>query len=542
MIGVEAAESEHSWVREFFELFKTPWEFARPAAVYDVLIRTHFGPSSAQAALVVQYDAPGGLSSPVGTEAHFGRDVFILYGAVTTFPEAGSSLVFLGDGGGALVQESGHDGATVVRIGYSLFREVENLLGHGQPEERAAFPSLELHIALLRSVITRSGTPLVELPPAPPGYDFMVCLSHDMDHPALRSHFLDHTMFGFLQRATLGTAVRVAQGRLTFRRALKNLLAAAALPLIYLRLFPDIWRRFDRFLEIERGKGATYFFIPRRGHAGRKREGVAPAKRAAGYELAPLAGQISGIAERGNEIGVHGIDSWLEADDGRAEKSILARQTGREATGIRMHWLYFDADSPRALDAAGFAYDSTVGYNGAVGYRAGTTQAYRPPGVSHLLELPLHAMDTALFYPGNLNLTDREAVGRVGRLADDFARFGGAMTINWHDRSIAAERLWDESYLSILRHLESRRAWFPTCGQAVEWFNARRSARFECESRPGGGQVVRVRLDKAIPPTNLRLRVHLPPPALRNRPLAERADPPFEDHSFSDHSEAILAS
>src|SRR6266496_4658031 len=38
MIGVVANEAEHPVVAEFFELFKTPWEFHRPGAHYNVLI------------------------------------------------------------------------------------------------------------------------------------------------------------------------------------------------------------------------------------------------------------------------------------------------------------------------------------------------------------------------------------------------------------------------------------------------------------------------------------------------------------------------
>ena len=38
MIGVIARADEHAWVREFFELFKTPWEFHRAARSYDVVL------------------------------------------------------------------------------------------------------------------------------------------------------------------------------------------------------------------------------------------------------------------------------------------------------------------------------------------------------------------------------------------------------------------------------------------------------------------------------------------------------------------------
>ena len=38
MIGVVANGAEHSTIVEFFELFKTPWEFWRPGSRYDVLL------------------------------------------------------------------------------------------------------------------------------------------------------------------------------------------------------------------------------------------------------------------------------------------------------------------------------------------------------------------------------------------------------------------------------------------------------------------------------------------------------------------------
>ena len=38
MIGVIASEVEQPAVAEFFELFKTPWEFHRPGKHYDVLL------------------------------------------------------------------------------------------------------------------------------------------------------------------------------------------------------------------------------------------------------------------------------------------------------------------------------------------------------------------------------------------------------------------------------------------------------------------------------------------------------------------------
>ena len=88
----------------------------------------------------------------------------------------------------------------------------------------------------------------------------------------------------------------------------------------------------------------------------------------------------------------------------------------------------------------GAAYDSTVGYNETVGYRAGTTQVFKPLQASRLLELPQHVMDTALFYRAHLGLSQREASTYLSRIVDNAEQFGGCLTINWHDRSMAPER------------------------------------------------------------------------------------------------------
>jgi len=143
-----------------------------------------------------------------------------------------------------------------------------------------------------------------------------------------------------------------------------------------------------------------------------------------------------------------------------------------------MHWLYFNESSPAILERAGFLYDSTVGYNETIGFRAGTTQGFKPFEVTTLLELPMHIMDTALFYPSHLNLTAQQAKKMVNSIIDKTLKFGGAVTINWHDRSIAPERLWGEFYAQLISELKARGAWCASAGRAVSWFQQRRSVAF----------------------------------------------------------------
>ena len=117
-------------------------------------------------------------------------------------------------------------------------------------------------------------------------------------------------------------------------------------------------------------------------------------------------------------------------------------------------------------------------------------------------------MDTALFYPSHLGLTGSAARAQIHRIESDFARFGGCFTINWHDRSLAPERLWGAAYCDLLDSLTERGAWFATASQAASWFRMRRSARFECDSTDPS--IVRIRIAAEQPDQlpALLLRTH----------------------------------
>ena len=67
----------------------------------------------------------------------------------------------------------------------------------------------------------------MEIPPVPDGHRFIACLTHDMDHIGIRNHKFDHTMFGFLYRATMGSVMDVCLGKEEMRQMMINWLAAA---------------------------------------------------------------------------------------------------------------------------------------------------------------------------------------------------------------------------------------------------------------------------------------------------------------------------
>jgi hypothetical protein len=497
MIAVVANPSEEITVREFFELFKTPWEFYEPQRTYDVILCAGAGNFDENAAkLVLIYS---GRKLPLDDA----EKVRIAEGGneACTFPYQGFAVPIYGDhlffrdnSGVSPARELSNSaiyrpqsvGREVVRIGYDLFAEVRRLLTTGQPSVNAAIPALELHIALLRDLIVTSGIPVAEIPPVPDGYRFIACLTHDVDHPMVRRHKLDHTMFGFLYRAIWGSLVAGLRGRGPWRNVWTSWAAALKLPLVHLGLAKDCWSELDRYIALEGGAHSSFFVIPFEGRPGRSRTGTAPSARAARYRAKDISVQIRNLISEGCEIGLHGIDAWADASRAGDELQEIRKITGSQEIGVRMHWLYFDEQSPMTLERAGASYDSTVGYNETIGYRAGTTQAYKFLGTRHLIELPLHVMDTALFFPGYLDFSADEAHQRVGKMIDNAIQFGGTLTVNWHDRSIAPERLWGDFYVKLVAELKNRGAWLTTAGQAVAWFRKRRSAGFEnVSSEPG---------------------------------------------------------
>ena len=521
MIGVIANSSEHAVISEFFELFKTPWEFYTSDRRYEVVLCAanqnlhdhtaklvllyagHEVPADAEENIEIASKGSSSMFSYKGTRIP-------IYGDFVTFREKGTGLLVDEKSQHAAMHQRQSRGAVVARMGYNLFGEVGTLLTAGQPAAYAGIPTLDLHIALLRDLIVASGVSLVEVPPVPNGYRFIACLTHDVDHPSIVQHRWDHTVFGFLYRAILGSLSNFFRGRIPVRNLLTNWAAALKLPFVYMGFANDFWRDFeDRYREVEQGLCSTFFVIPFKNRPGNDSKGIAPKFRASRYGARDIAGAIEKILLAGCEVGLHGIDAWTDSSKGIEEFEEIQRLTGISETGVRMHWLYYDQQSPVALEQVGAVYDSTVGYRETVGYRNGTTQAYKPLQVERLLELPMHVMDTALFYPAYMGLSQRKATKILRRLTDNVSHFGGCITINWHDRSLAPERLWGPCYRDLVQDLKDRNTWFATGGQAVSWFRKRRSVVFDMD---GEGNVVFAKLT-AHPEDfapGLRLRVYNP--------------------------------
>jgi hypothetical protein len=549
VIGVIADPSDHDVVREFFELFKTPWEFCRPGRSYDVVLCAIDGRFDETAKVILHYSGrKTRFDKEQGVRAepkHSQTRVFTyrghqipIYGDCVTFPASEKSLLAEGHSLESSARLDRSEQQVTARIGYDLFYEIHWLLTAGQPAVNAGIPTLELHIAFLRNLIVECGISLVEIPPVPEGYGLIACLTHDVDHPSIRQHKWDHTAFGFLYRASFGSLAKLLRGRMSMRDFVNNWWTALKLPLVYLGVAKDFWSDFgDRYLELEEGIRSTFFVIPFKNRPGDHSDGSAPKFRAASYCAAEIADTIRKLGSQGCEVGLHGIDAWCDSSQGGAELAEIRRLTGASDVGVRMHWLYYNQQSPSTLERAEAAYDSTVGYNETVGYRAGTTQAYKPFPASRLLELPLHVMDTALFYPAHLGLSPREAKEVVATIADNATKFGGCITVNWHDRSLAPERLWDKPYRDLVQDLKSRGAWFATAGEAVSWFRKRRSVVFERDSAQTDGMTAKFAVTQKDDLPGLQLRINK---GVESRSVKVDGSGDHVDWAFDRHVDAAI--
>jgi hypothetical protein len=525
VIGVMIHEDERDAAREFFELFKTPWECYQASRRYGLVITTQDQmPAEGSAEAVAIYSSRAvAADRDLGVSVRPGRkgawvkweqDRFPVYGNLVALESDGQPLAHLNETGETVALEHARPGLKIMRMGFDLFREAQFLFSEGQPAANAKAPTLEMHIAFLRALLLRAGTAFVEVPPIPAGYEFMSCLTHDVDFRGIRDHKLDWTMWGFVYRGVIGSLGRAAKRRMEWSKCWTNLKAVLSLPFVYSGLKPDFWLEFDRYAAMERGLGSTFYFVPFRNHAGAPSRRPAPKRRAVKYDLSAIAEEVRHLQENGCEVGVHGIDAWQDAEKALRERRRIDEITGQTETGVRMHWLYFDAGTPQALKQAGFAYDSTFGYNDAVGFRAGTSQVFRPRGPESVPELPLNIQDTAMFYPERMDLNEPEALGHCERLIDSLQRFGGVLTINWHTRSLSPERLWDDFYGKLLNTLRQRAVWFATANTIVKWFEQRRSVDFKCVQF--GAREARVSLSGPVSHSLPALMVRVYHPALQS--------------------------
>jgi len=517
VIGIALRLYDPLVISEFFELFKTPWEFFKPNKIYEVIITDEFQFDYHKAKLIIVFHRDVDSIQDKSQRKIYHQPVLLCCNGAN-FPiyigtkeiKGSFPMIHNAKTGEAIGGYYYKNGKIVLHIGYDFFEESGYLICNGQPPEYAYFPTLDIHIDNLRNWILQAGAQLVEIPPMANGSKFFACLTHDVDFSGIRNYRFDHTFAGFLYRALVISFIQYLKGKYSLKMLARNWVAVAKLPFIHLGLIEDFWVTFKQYREIEREAASTFFFVPFKNRSGKSEKGTAPIIRAVKYDIAQLKPDIAQLIEEGCEIAVHGIDSWIDVEKGREELGKICALTRQSECGVRMHWLYFEVESPKKLEQAGYIFDSTSGYNEIIGYKTGTSQVYKPLGVNYLLELPMHVMDTALFYPDRMNLTFSEGIKTIRMLIKIAASNGGVLTFNWHDRSIAPERLWDDIYRYVLEELKIQGAYFLTAGAVVNWFRKRRAILFVQTPSNGLPNKVKLTGPDISPVDRMFLRMYFP--------------------------------
>ncbi len=316
---------------------------------------------------------------------------------------------------------------------------------HGPRDEHGRFPVSATRLDPLDPPLERLRQKLGLEPRRWGGARFAVCLSHDVDIPWRWTR----------------KGIRLGAGRVKAARdantAWRELRGLAGVPVHRLR-GTDPNFSFERIAALERHRGASSVFFLMGAH---RVVQDGPASEA--YDrLRPRV--VETLLGLGCEIGLHA--SYSAAFDPAliAEEKAELERLGATLHGQRYHYLRVDPHANLApLADLGFTYDSSLGFGGAPGFRAGIAHPFRPWDLEHdrpldLVEIPLAAMDVTLAEPRYLGLSVKEAERRLLALLDWAAEHGGGFSILWHtDRfDPATAGGWDGLYARLIDAIYDR--------------------------------------------------------------------------------------
>lgn len=299
----------------------------------------------------------------------------------------------------------------------------------------------------------------------PQGRTFAAALSHDLD-------VVDHwPIFTALR-------LRELQQRRDWQRINQVLGAAAGAVLV-----DPVRRGITAVLAAEQRAGArsTWFIICGPKSFASMRAGDVTYRP----DSAAVRRILGALREREHEIGLHG--SFETAADGTrfaAQRSQLTGLADRSVRGVRQHFLKRTVGvTERAMDAAGFAFDSTAGFPDRNGFKLGLADVVPVWDAEQgralaLEEVPFCWMDRA--QSKYLGVEDPARwIDDALELADRVEAVQGVWCGIWHPNLTPALGFpgAHEAYERLVRSLASRNAWLAPIGEVVRWRQARRALR-----------------------------------------------------------------
>lgn len=166
-----------------------------------------------------------------------------------------------------------------------------------------------------------------------------------------------------------------------------------------------------------------------------------------------------------NDVGLHG--SYYSISEGLLpeELATLSLANGGPLHIGRQHWLNMTRD-PMAglsyLQSNGIEVDSSLGWNGTVGFRCGMARPF-PICLADgaiVTEVPLVLMDRPLL--ADMKLSREGALGLAKRLLEQVYRRKGGVAICWHDAAAHPDFGWFDIYRELVEWAANRGFRFST--------------------------------------------------------------------------------
>ncbi|MDO7853441.1 hypothetical protein Q4S41_17675 [Hymenobacter sp. CA1UV-4] len=194
----------------------------------------------------------------------------------------------------------------------------------------------------------------------------------------------------------------------------------------------------------------------------------------ADYEIdSVLLQRLRQLEANGAETASHG--SYGTACDDRQLREEAGQYSPGQLAGNRFHFLCWEPRrTPGVVAAAGFRYDSTLGFAEHFGFRNSYCLTFYPFDFERaqphsFLEIPLNVMDATLQHPQYLQLLPEEILPALQPMLGEIARFGGVATVLWHNDHFdpANTATGPRQFAEIMNDLRERGAVFLTGSQIV---------------------------------------------------------------------------
>lgn len=166
---------------------------------------------------------------------------------------------------------------------------------------------------------------------------------------------------------------------------------------------------------------------------------------------------IKELDQGGWEIGLHGsYRSYNDQELLQKEKDTLEQVLGHRITGVRQHYLNLSDHTWHYQQAAGFNYDSSLGFTNRIGYKDDRVKPFAPLG-SDFYVFPLAIMDSC--YNEDINRDSN-----LEKVISLTIENDGILVINWHSNSWHPVEYpgYKKLYINLVKRLQDLGAVFDT--------------------------------------------------------------------------------